>query len=108
MLCETAVMEKSLDSLAVALCADYDRRERAMREGSFSSRTLLEYDYLNRHIYRATIELCDGEEELRDYIREIGGKIGYAHSRFTVSEVTYKVRKRRIKENILRHLHLYD
>ena len=100
--------ERSLDLLASALCADYERRERALREGSFSPRTLVEYDYLNRRIYRGALEVCENEGEIRSYIREIGSRTGYAHTVFTVSEVTYKLRKRRIKENILRRLHLID
>ena len=53
-------------------------------------------------------ELCEGEEDALGYIEEIGAKRGYAKSRFTVSEKTYKVKKRAVKLNILRRLYLLD
>ena len=97
---------ESVDALASALCADYFRRERAIREGDAPLRVRMEYEYLNRRIYSAARELCDREEDALGYIEEIGERRGYAKSRFTVSEKTYKVKKRAVKLNILRRLYL--
>ena len=99
-------LPQSADALASALCADYFRRERAIKEGSESLRVRMEYEYLNRRIYTAARELCEKEEDALGYIEEIGAKRGYAKSRFTVSEKTYKIKKREVKLNILRRLYL--
>ncbi len=99
---------ESAEALATALCADYFRRERAIKEGEEPLRVRMEYEYLNRRIYTAARELCEGEEDALGFIEEIGAKRGYAKSRFTVSEKTYKVKKREVKLNILRRLYLLD
>lgn len=97
---------ESVDALASALCADYFRREREMRAGEVPLRVQMEYEYLNRRIYTAARELCEREEDALGYIEEIGAKRGYAKSSFTVSEKTYKIKKRAVKLNILRRLYL--
>ena len=99
-------LPQSVDALASALCADYFRRERAIREESEPLRVRMEYEYLNHRIYAAACELCEKEEDAIGYIEEIGEKRGYAKSRFTVSEKTYKIKKREVKLNILRRLYL--
>ena len=99
-------LPQSVDALASALCADYFRRERAIREGAEPLRVRMEYEYLNHRIYAAARELCDKVEDAIGYIEEIGEKRGYAKSRFTVSEKTYKIKKREVKLNILRRLYL--
>lgn len=104
---DTQVPE-SADALAAALCADYFRRERAIEAGGVPLRVQMEYEYLNRRIYTAARELCEKEEEALGYIEEIGTRRGYAKSRFTVSEKTYKVKKKAVKINILRRLYLLD
>ena len=86
-----ARIPESADALAAALCADYFRRERAIVDGKVPLRVRMEYEYLNRRIYTAARELCEGEEDALGYIEEIGARRGYAKSRFTVSEKTYKV-----------------
>ncbi len=101
-------LPESADALASALCADYFRRERAIRAGDTPLRVRMEYEYLNRRIFTAARELCEGEEDALGYIEEIGAKRGYAKSRFMVSEKTYKVKKRAVKLNILRRLYLLD
>ena len=103
---EEICIPESVDQLASALCADYFRRERAIREGDAPLRVRMEYEYLNRRIFTAARELCDGEEDAIGYIEEIGARRGYAKSRFTVSEKTYKIKKREVKLNILRRLYL--
>ena len=99
---------ESVDALASALCADYFRREQVIREGEAPLRVRMEYEYLNRKIYTAARELCEKEEDALGYIEEIGAKRGYAKSRFTVSEKTYKVKKKAVKLNILHRLYLLD
>lgn len=103
-----ARIPESADALAAALCADYFRREKAIREGETPLRVRMEYEYLNRRIYTAARELCEREEDALGYIEEIGAKRGYAKSRFTVSEKTYKIKKKEVKINILRRLFLLD
>jgi len=99
---------ESAEALAAALCADYFRRERAIEEGTEPLRVRMKYEYLNRRIYTAAREICEKEEDALGFIEEIGAKRGYAKSRFTVSEKTYKVKKREVKLNILRRLYLLD
>ena len=103
-----ALIPESVDRLASALCADYFRREQAIREGDAPLRVRMEYEYLNRRILTAARELCEREEDAIGYIEEIGERRGYAKSRFTVSEKTYKVKKREVKLNILRRLYLLE
>ena len=105
---DDACIPESADRLASALCADYFRRESVIKAGDAPLRVRMEYEYLNRRIFTAACELCDGEEDALGYIEEIGAKRGYAKSRFTVSEKTYKVKKREVKLNILRRLYLLD
>ncbi len=101
-------LPQSADVLASALCADYFRRERAIREGDAPLRVRMEFEYLNRRIYTAAREICEKEEDALGYIEEIGARRGYAKSRFTVSEKTYKIKKREVKLNILRRLYLLE
>ncbi len=105
---EGSRIPESADALASALCADYFRRERVIREGDATLRVRMEYEYLNRKIFTAARELCEKEEDALVYIEEIGARRGYAKSRFTVSEKTYKVKKREVKLNILRRLYLLE
>ena len=98
----------SLDVLITALCLDYPRREKAIRDGLSSRRTLTEYRYFNFKIYEAVKEVV-GEEFAYVYIKEIGENIGYANTALdTLSEVAYKQRKKEVKENIAKKLHLED
>lgn len=99
---------QSADALAAALCADYFRRERAIQKGDAPLRVRMEFEYLNQRIYTAAREICEKEEDALGYIEEIGAKRGYAKSRFSVSEKTYKVKKREVKLNILRRLYLLE
>ena len=96
----------SLDGLVSALCLDYFRRERAIKEGSASRRTLTEFRYFNFKIYDAVKEVV-GEEFVLTYIKEIGENIGYANSElYLLSEVAYKQRKKEVRDNIAKKLHL--
>jgi len=96
----------TLDTLVAALCADYQRREKAIREGSVIHRVDTEYRYYNFKIYDAVAAIV-GEGRCERIIKEIGGRIGYAHSALEeVSEVTYKKMKKEVKDAVARALHL--
>lgn len=98
----------TLDNVIVALCRDYERRETAIREGSYKRRTLMEYRYLNARIFDAAAEYV-GERDALLLIKEIGEKIGYAKSRFyRISEGNYKLKKSEVKRAIALNLHLTD
>ncbi|MBQ9085242.1 MAG: hypothetical protein IJY24_06270 [Clostridia bacterium] len=97
----------TLDSLVVALCADYFRRQDAIEGARFSRRVDMEYRYLNYLIHEAAAEIA-GEREALTFIEEIGQKIGYAASSIYLSENAYKVRKQEVKTGIARKLHLLD
>ncbi len=94
------------DALIVALCADYERRARAIAEGVLPHVTEMEYKYLNYNIYDAAAETV-GVELAELYVGEIGARTGYADSEVdSVSETTYKQKKKRVKQAIARKLHL--
>lgn len=95
----------TLDRLVVALCGDYERRERMIREGALPLRMLSELRYLNMKMLEGAEEeaSCDGEI----FISEIGERIGYINSALDfMSEATYKRRKAQVKRSIARKLYL--
>ena len=97
----------SLDDLIIALCKDYERREAVIADNNCGRRTVMEYKYINYMLREAAEEVAG--KYATAYINEIGEKIGYAYSRAgEVSESTYKSRKREVKLNIARKLHLID
>ena len=99
-------IESTLDTLIIALCLDYRRRERAIEERSASKRTDTEYRYYNFKIYDAVSEIA-GARFADQYIDEIGNRVGYAKSTIgCVSETIYKQYKRLIINNIAKRLHL--
>ena len=101
-------VESSLDTLVIALCLDYGRRQRAIEERCVTKRTDTEFRYYNFKIFDAAAEIV-GERFAARYIEEIGERVGYAKSSVDcVSEITYKNYKRRIKDNIAKKLHLCD
>ena len=98
-------IESSLDRLVVALCADYERRARLIREGGIPLRMLSELSYLNMKILEGAEEeaYCDGMV----FISEIGAKVGYVNSELDfMSESTYKRRKAQVKQSIAKKLYL--
>lgn len=98
---------ETLDFLIIALCRDFETRERSIKEKSCNRRTLMEYEYINRRIMDAAREIVG--ESYGIYIKEIGERIGYAYSRIDhLSETDYKVKKREVKLNIARKMHLLD
>ena len=94
------------DELIVALCRDYERRKNALFDGVLPHATEMEYKYLNYKIFDAAAETV-GERLAEVYVAEIGARTGYANSTVdSVSEATYKQRKKKIKEAISKKLHL--
>ena len=96
----------TLDALVCALCADFDRRETALRCADMTTRVAMEYRYLNFRIFEAAAEIA-GESYAKIYINEIGKRIGYAGSDIpAISESTYKLEKQQIKLAIARKLYI--
>ena len=97
----------TLDCLIIAICYGFRTRARAIEEKSFKRRTLMEYEYLNRRLAEAASDIVGCEYEI--YINEIGERIGYAYSAIeNLSETEYKRRKKEVKLNIAKKLHLID
>ena len=98
----------TLDSLVVALCADYKRRAEAIASGTLSRRTMAEFRYINCKIADAVLEIAD-KRYVPIYIDEIAKRTGFAYSRVdALSEISYKTQKQMIKVNIAKKLHLIE
>lgn len=101
-------IESTLDTLVIALCLDFERRQAVILKRDATRRTDTEYRYYNFKIFDAAADIV-GEDMAELYIKEIGSRVGYAKSEVPdVSEVTYKNYKRMIKNNIAKKLHLAD
>lgn len=97
----------TLDYLIIAFCRDFKTRAEAIKNKSSNRRTLMEYEYINRRLVAAAQEIVGDEYGI--YIEEIGEKIGYAYSKIEdISESAYKEKKKEVKLNIARKLHLLD
>lgn len=101
------LLEQGVDTIVVALCADFDRRVEALHAGSVGHKVEMEYKYLNYKMLDAAGEIV-GVESAIPYIREIGARIGYAKCHSSESERTYKTKKREVKYNIAKRLNLCD
>lgn len=102
-----AAYRDTLDVLVVAFCKDYFYRKAEIERGTCSKRTRMEYEYINRRISDAAMEIVGGDFEI--YIKEIGDAVGYAKSSVEyISESGYKTTKKEVKINIARKLHLLD
>ena len=102
------LLEPGVDAIVVALCADYERREQALRDRSVGHRAEMEYKYLNYKMFDAAAEVV-GVSDAPTVIREIGTRVGYAKCELCdVSERIYKERKKEVKLNIARKLRLCD
>ena len=98
----------SVDAIVEAMCLDFERRAVAIRQGSVTHRTEMEYRYLNYKIFTASEQIL-GEDRALIMIDDIGARRGYAKSElYDTSERDYKEKKRMVKENIARALHLID
>lgn len=101
-------LELTVGALVCALCADYKRRKDVLSRANLTRRTQAELCYINSKMYDAAAEIV-GEELAELYICEIGERIGYAYSGVTnISEVTYKINKRKVKEAIAKKLYLAE
>ena len=97
----------AIDALVIAFCYGYRQRKLAIEEKRCKRRTLMEYEYINRRLEDAAREIVGDDFEI--YIKEIGSKIGYAHSEIAdVSETEYKMHKKEVKISIAKILHLLD
>ena len=102
------VVVGTVEMIVVALCADYDRRSKAISERSVNHRTEMEYRYLNFKLLEGAEEIV-GEYDAPMMIEDIGIRRGYAKSDlYYYSEKSYKMKKQQIKNNIARKLHLID
>ena len=102
------VVPPAVELLIMALCADYERREKIIAEGRATHSIIMEYRFLNYRIFKAASEIA-GPVDAEDFIKEIGSGVGYATSRlFRMSERLYKQRKQQIKLNIAKQLCLYE
>ncbi len=102
------VLEKSVDALVVALCADYRRRAALIADENTSSRVKVELRYINCKIAGAAGEIAPSRY-VPIFIDEIGSRTGYAKSAVDgLSETAYKLQKLQIKRNIVKKLHLAD
>lgn len=105
---EAQLLNKGIDAIVVALCADYLRRREALSKRSVSHSVEMEYKYLNYKIFTAAAEIV-GEEDAETYVKEIGERIGYANTVASeCCERIYKVRKLAVKRNIAKRLWLCD
>ena len=96
----------SLDKLVVALCADFKRRDDAVKNDNASKRSIMEYVYLNERIMDAASEICSSGFALH-FINDIATSTGYVNSNVKyICESAYKKNKKLIKYNIARKLHL--
>ena len=92
----------TLDTLIVALCADFERREERCED----RRVAMEFKYLNARMLDAAAEIV-GPRYAAIIIYEIGNRIGYASSAIPdISESTYKRRKMAVKTAIAKKLYL--
>lgn len=94
----------TLDDLVVALCRDFERRERRCD----NRRVAMEHKYINTRMSDAAAEIV-GTRYAEMMIREIGNRIGYAASEIEdFSESTYKRKKAEVKLAIARKLYLSE
>ena len=92
----------TLDTLVVALCADFERREERCED----RRVAMEFKYINARMLEAAAEIV-GHRYAAIMIYEIGNRIGYASSAIPdISESTYKRRKMAVKSAIATKLYL--
>lgn len=95
-----------IDDVVTALCADYERRKKAINDKSVPKRVRMEYIYINTRIFSAAAEMV-GHYDAEKIINEIGSRIGYAKSEFDfVCELSYKVMKQKTRRRIAKALYL--
>ena len=100
-------LNRLLDKLVIALCADYFRRREFILERKASKRVLMEYSYINSKMLDASARVV-GDVYAEIFIKEIGERIGYAKSATYLSETVYKARKEEVKISILKEIYYID
>ena len=100
------VMPSELDSIIIAYCADYTRRDAVISKKNAPYNVIMEYRFLNYRIMNAAVEIA-GTRDAIFMIKDIGENGGYAKSNLCVlSESVYKERKRVLKIHIAKRLSL--
>ena len=99
-------MPTSIVEIVKAICADYDRRERAIKFGNVAGDVLMKYVELNNVINNAlqAVEVGIRTELLRD----IQNRRGYEHSAaaLIIAKNTYYNRKKKLIYDIAKDLRL--
>ena len=95
-----------INRVVVALCGDYERREKEIEKQTSDEKTIEHYRYLNSVIDKALEEEC--EEGIRKKLREdIGNGVGHRRTQLYYMAVgTYKTRQRNCKYRIAKKLNL--
>ena len=87
-----------------ALCADYDRREKAIQLGTARAEALRHYRYLNEAIREALLSVCS-EEDMALLLKDISWRRSRTRSpQCRVHPTTYAELKRRAKFAVARRL----
>lgn len=100
------VINREIDCIVTALCADYRRRAEVISQRSAPYNVIMEYRFLNYRILSAAVEVV-GSRDALCFIEEIGNRTGYCSSnQILLSERSYKRRKREVRLNIAKRLSL--
>lgn len=96
----------SIVELVKAICADYDRRERAIKFNNITGSVLARYIELNNAIDKALTAVEVGIR--RDMLKDIGKRRGYDFSRAAaiISKNAYYRQKRKLIYDIAKELAL--
>ena len=99
------LIPRTLNSVIVSLCADYQRRSIVIEKKNAPFNVIMEYRFLNYRMLDAAMEIA-GERDALSFITEIGKKTGHTNSDTYICEALYKSRKKEVKANIARKLSL--
>lgn len=97
---------KTVVEVVHGICADYDRRELAIKHSNIVGETLARYIELNVAIENA-LDMCDSR--VREYlVEDIAEERGYAFSQcsLVVAKNTYYENKRKFIYHVARKLYL--
>lgn len=100
------IIPDELESLIIALCADFLRRSAVILARNAPYNVIMEYRFLNYRIMNAAIEIA-GTRDALNFICDIGSNVGYSSTKlYALSEAEYKQRKSDVKVNIAKRLSL--
>jgi hypothetical protein len=105
---DTCELPRGVAQIAKAICADYDRRARALRAGIVDEKVRTTYTRLNAAVDAALSEI--EEPFIRDeLLRDMVARRGYDRSRARVCicERSYYARKRKVMYLVSKSLLLY-